>query len=142
VPKRIKNDSVLVRLFPELSRFEDDLERGSVLWNAEKRLLHSGRGIALLCLLLALAIPCYFHLQDYITALQLPLFYRSCLSIVSIFPILIAFRAPLLILRKHICLYLREDLVRKAIPICLHCGYDLTGCSSLICPECGTDFEP
>lgn len=138
----IKEDSFLIPLYPELARFREDLDRGSAMRAVKDRLFHSGRYLALSCFLVALAIPCYSYLHDYIAYLQLPLVYKSCLSIVAVSPILIAFMAPLLILRSSVCLYLREELRRYGIPICLICGYDLTGCRSLICPECGIEFEP
>lgn len=139
---RIKEDSFLVRLYPELARFEDDLERGSAMRAVKDRLFHSRRYIALYCILIAIAIPCHSYLRGYIASLQWPLIYSGWLYAIAVLPILLSLIAPLFIFRRNVCKYLREELRRYGIPICLHCGYDLTGCPSLICPECGTEFEP
>ena len=140
-PRPIKEDSWLVRLYPELARFRHDLDRGSAMRAARDRLQHGGRYFALYCLLVTLAIQFNSYLCGYIVRLRWPLIYSGWLYALAPLPIVLAFLAPLLILRRKVCLYLREELRRHGIPICLHCGYDVTGCTSLICPECGTEFK-
>lgn len=139
---RIKSGSFLVRLYPELSRFKDALERGTALSAAIGRLFYSIRGFVLFCLLIVFALPAHSYLRGYVASLQWPWFYSGWLYALATSPIFLAFVAPLVVLRRKMRLFLRQELRRHGIPICLHCGYDVTGCTSLICPECGTDFEP
>jgi len=41
-------------------------------------------------------------------------------------------------LQPRIQRWLREELVRRKVPICVICGYDLRGQTTSRCPECGT----
>lgn len=129
-PRRIKEDSWLVRFYPELSRFDNDVDRAAA-WR-------SVYGAYELNPFLLLALPCALMVMggsSYLTYrlhLHWSLYYAAYPMGFLVVPLLC------LLFRRGMREALRLELIKKGIPICLNCAYDLTGCPSVRCPECGT----
>jgi hypothetical protein len=144
-------DSMYLRLYPELARFKDTNDRNEALTRYRRKLtLSPWFFLGWLYFLVAAGIPCYFFFFHYLglpspnpnLSLSHKLWvYGGFILWADLFAIGAFFLAkiPLVFLtRERVQKYLRQELHKRDVPICLHCGYNLTGCQSAQCPECGT----
>lgn len=142
-------DSIYLRLYPELARFQDAADRKKVLTHYRRTLVFSPWGILIgLYFLVTVVIPLYFYLIHYLPSPNpsLSLNHQLWVSVAvvlsaNLFCIggFVLAHIPLFFLtRKRVQEYLRRQLHKRGVPICLRCCYNLTGCPSDRCPECGT----
>ena len=131
---RLKQTSLLVRLYPELARFANDVDRGVAYRQAFGRVgVTRGIWLLLAVVLLGVAIITYLSMRLHIDARYFTLL-PVCLSLIFIM-------TATWIARSTMRRALREELLRRGIPICINCAYDLTGNVSGRCPECGKLFK-
>jgi hypothetical protein len=132
--RRIKSTSWLVRVYPELARFENDTDRANAQFLAGTDAQFTTTGW--LIFVATMLAPC---LLGYL-AIRLHVDPNYIYPIGLLFLITTAIACGWLT-RSHIRRYLRGELLRRGIPICINCAYDLTGNVSGRCPECGKPFK-
>jgi len=124
--------SLSERILPELLLHEPGPERHRMLHEA----VYGPRtlAVAFLCVIVATGM---FVLWDKLV--------ESIPSDWSMYPLfvlnLIGFGFAGWFTRRDIRRRLREQLVKKGIPVCIPCGYNLTSNVSGVCPECGTEIK-
>lgn len=129
--------SFWVKFFPELARFPDDVDRMAALHRATTRLyLRNPKCVAFMLFVIAFSL-----VWAWVWPSQPANFFRHALLLASALIIPLAFNAPLFLFRGVLQGYLRNELLKRDIPICRRCGYDLTDLTSKRCPECGGPEE-
>lgn len=127
-----------VRLYPELARFQNVSDGNKVLKSVGKQLYSGARYISVVCFLSALVGIPYIYFITSITSHSSWIYLCGTVAIGGLGIPLATIIVPLLLFRQRTRRLLRQELLKKEIPICLHCGYDLSGCPSVRCPECGS----
>ena len=124
--------SLSERILPELLLYEPGPERQRILQQAV-----NGPRTHVAALLCVVGATGMFVLWDKLV--------ESIPSDWSLYPLfmlnLIGFGFAIWFTRRDIRRRLREQLVKKGIPVCITCGYNLTGNESGVCPECGTEIK-
>ena len=129
------------RIFPELERFENDLERTQVLKQGSRKAMRNWKGLCAFAAAIVLCVVVVTVLKIQIArATGLPRWLGSAL-ISGFVGGLIGRCGFQWYLRNPIRKYLRDELVARGVPICLRCGYDLRGQTESRCPECGGAFD-
>jgi len=111
--------SHLVRL-PELSRFSTTAERRAAVTGAFRVLLTSW----FYWLYAVCAVGGIVYIRGFLSAKGwLPTYGGAVFA--GLFAAVFLVSVPLIVARRRVQRHLREELIRKGVPICLGCGYDL-----------------
>lgn len=133
-PYRIKPNSIVVKLYPELARFRSDLERGDAYsWSTSAVFVKP----LMLGLLSVLMIGLFLGVYLARSLSQRAEWYDAVSFALPAALLVVSYLAS----RKPIRCQLRRQLLQRGIPVCIDCGYDLSGNVSGRCPECGKPFK-
>ncbi len=141
VRRIIRDNSPLIRIYPELAFFRDPEHR----YAAHRAAFKTVRGwhilFGLFCGGVAQAIAGVF--RRIVAQLSLPLVIPDLVFSLAggAFSGLVLVFILRSLYYKRVQRSLREQLVAQGTPICLECGYDLRGQIEARCPECGTPFD-
>ncbi|MCY2952624.1 MAG: hypothetical protein NTU53_11725 [Planctomycetota bacterium] len=146
--REIRDNSRLIKRFPELAFFSDPSDRYAAFRTAMREIrwryfLLAAVFSSMSCLVVPYLVRLLLvHLRALLNAPHLHSVSRVVVGVCNgLIPLVIAF-VLVHLFRKRIQRSLRSQLVARGTPICVECGYDLRGQLEPRCPECGKAFDP
>jgi hypothetical protein len=145
--REIRDNSRLIKSFPELAFFSDPSDRHAAFRTAMREIRWRYLSLAVvLSIPLFIVVPylvrlLLVHLRALLNAPHPHLVPDIVVGVCNGLNGVVLSVVLIHLFRKRIQRSLRSQLVARGTPICVECGYDLRGQLEPRCPECGKAFD-